>query len=232
MTRYDSILFDLDGTLIDSGPGIARCTHHALEQMGMDPALAERIRRFIGPSLMESFMNNCGFDRETAARAVRLYRERYTEVGLFEMEVYPGVPEMLARLIEDGRRLVLATLKPEPFTWRILDRLGMGDLFERVVGSCLDGRRNTKGEVVAEAAAALGDVPRDGIVMVGDHPRDILAARDHGSAAIAVTYGFGYADELELARPLALAASVAELDVLLYAGSPRCQAAGRDDRPC
>lgn len=232
MTRYESILFDLDGTLIDSGPGIANCTRHALEQMGMDPALAEPIRRFIGPSLMESFMNFCGFDRETAARAVRLYRERYTDVGLFEMEVYPGVPEMLACLREDGRRLVLATLKPEPFTWRILDRLGMSELFECVVGSCLDGRRNTKGEVVAEAAAALGDVPRASIVMAGDHPRDILAAREHGIDAIAVTYGFGYEDELAAAGPVALAASVAELETLLCAGSPRCLGAARDGRPC
>ena len=215
MTSYDTILFDFDGTLIDSREGVERCLRHAFEQLGFDSAMADPTERFIGPSLMESFTTFCGFDHETAVRAVRLYRERYSDVGLYEMVVFPGVREMLERLYAQGRRLMLATLKPEPYVQRILDHYSLAPLFAGYVGSNLDGSRNTKDEVVADAIAALGRVALDRIVMVGDHTGDVLAARNHGIDAIAVSYGSGSTADLELAGPVAIAHSVEELGSLL-----------------
>jgi phosphoglycolate phosphatase len=211
------ILFDLDGTLTDSKPGITRCVQHALAEMGITVDDPDVLTPFVGPPLRESFARYYGFDDEQSQRAIACYRERFSSVGLFENAVYPGVPELLDSLRAMGMTLAIASAKPAPFVAQILDHFSLSPYFAVVSGASLDHTRVSKEEVIAHALQELAPKPSHRLLMVGDREHDIHGARAHGIGTVAVGYGYGTREELSAAAPLAIVDSVAELGDWLLA---------------
>ena len=197
--RYTTALFDLDGTLTDPGEGITRSVAYALERYGITVGDRRELYGFIGPPLADSFMTYYGFSRERAAEAVEVYREYFSDRGIFENDVYPGVPEMLEKLRSSGVRLAVATSKPEQFADTILEHFGLSGFFEAVGGASMDETRVSKHDVIERALSMLGSAGRAGTVMVGDRSYDISGAKSTGIASVGVLYGYGGREELEAA---------------------------------
>jgi phosphoglycolate phosphatase len=205
MTAAPHVLLDLDGTLSDSSAGIARSLQHAFVACGFEPPTDEAVRTIIGPPF-EIGLPQLGIPDGDVARVVDAYRERYEAVGLFENEVYPGVPAMLDDLRSAGFTLTLATAKPEPTAIRIIDHFGFAPYFALQVGASteLGSGRRTKAEVITAALARLGLTaagrPAAGItaraVMIGDRDHDVDGAHVNGIPCIGVTWGFGSPAEL------------------------------------
>lgn len=209
---YKAIFFDLDGTLTESGEGITKSVQYALEKLGKPEPDLSKLRVFVGPPLMEQFMKYTGLDEETARQAVVFYRERYTETGIYENRLYPGVQELLQKLRRDGYLLAVASSKPERFVLKVLDYFGLTGYFHEIVGSEMNGSRTSKSEVIEETLKRLGlQNHREQVLMVGDKEHDVLGARAAGVDCIAVSYGYGTMEELEAAKPLRIVASVEEL---------------------
>lgn len=194
MTAYQNYLFDLDGTLTDPGLGIKNSIRYALQHFGCPPLEEEVLNRFIGPPLLDSFQRYCGVSEEDAKELIRLYREYFSDKGLFENTVYPNVPETLERLRASGASLFLATSKPEPFARRILEHFALSDFFAFVGGSTLEGARTDKAEVIAYVLAETGIDPRAS-VMVGDRSYDILGGKACGLDTVGVLFGYGKPEE-------------------------------------
>lgn len=209
---YKAILFDLDGTLTESGEGITKCVQYALEKLGKPEADLKKLEVFIGPPLMEQFMKYAGLDEETARRAVEYYRERYSTTGIFENRPYPGVEEMLQELKRKKYLLAVASSKPEYFVKQILDYFHLTEYFDEIVGSELNGSRTNKTEVIEETLRRLGlDKHREQVIMVGDKEHDVLGARAAGLECVAVSYGYGTEEELTAAQPLQTVSSTEEI---------------------
>jgi phosphoglycolate phosphatase len=209
---YKAILFDLDGTLTESGEGITKSVQYALEKLGKPVPPLEELRVFVGPPLMEQFMKYADLDEEGARLAVKYYRERYSTVGIFENRPYPGVEEMLAELRAKGYSLAVASSKPERFVLQILEHFQLSDYFDEIVGSEMDGRRTSKMEVIEEALDRLNlSEHREQVVMVGDKEHDVLGARACKIPCIAVSYGYGTEEELLEAKPLKIVDSAAQI---------------------
>ena len=208
------ILFDLDGTLTDSGPGIMRSVQYALEKMGRPVVDLQALRCFVGPPLKEQFMAYAGFDDGEALEAIRYYRERYMDKGMFENEVYPGIEDILKLLVDRGRILAVASSKPEVYVRQILDHFGLSGYFREIVGAELDGR-TSKSEVIEEALRRLGmSTHRQAVLMVGDRDYDVIGAHHCGLQCIGVAYGYGSREELKKAGAAYVADSVSCLAVL------------------
>ncbi len=220
MKQY--LLFDLDGTLTDPKVGICTCVQYALkEQFGIEEPDLDKLEPFIGPPLKESFMNFYDLSEEQAEVAIAKYRERFSEVGLFENTVYEGIPELLRDLSECGLTLAVASSKPTVYVKRILEHFGIEKYFKAVVGSELDGTRVNKDEVVREALHQLfGDKPveREKIYMIGDRCFDAEGARALGVESVGVTYGYGDMEELKAAKADYIVRSVEELRKFLLRG--------------
>ncbi len=193
MQKYNNLLFDLDGTLTDSAPGILNCVRYALSEMNFPEP--PDIMRFVGPPLCESFHDFCGMNDEQTKEAIRLYRSRYSTVGLFENTVYDGIPEMLERLKKGGRRLFVATSKPEVFSVRILDKFGLSDYFEIIGGAATDGTRDTKHDVIRYLLDKADIHDTSDVLMIGDRKHDIIGAHSLGIRCMAVLWGYGSTDE-------------------------------------
>ena len=204
------LLFDLDGTLTDSAPGIIHSAIYALESFGIhaDPA---DLRKFIGPPLSQSFEEFYGFSKTQATEAVKKYREYFAEKGIFENEPYPGIEAILRQLQQNGKRLLVATSKPEVFAKRILEHFSLSAYFEGITGSELDGTRTDKAEVIAYALQKAGIHEKETAVMIGDRKHDILGAQKNGLESIGVLYGYGSREELELAGATQIVLSPLEL---------------------
>ena len=198
MRRISSIFFDLDGTLTDSRVGITRCIRHALAEVGVKAPAASDLTRLIGPPLKESLESLVG-DRAVAEVAMKHYRERFEETGMYENQVYGGVPEALSRLRSAGLALFVATSKPEVYASRILERFRLTDFFERVFGATLHGERAVKGDLLRWALSE-SRVSARAAAMVGDRSHDILGALQNGMFAAGVLYGYGSREELETAN--------------------------------
>lgn len=210
---YDLLLFDLDGTLTDSKEGIINCVNHALRACGEVERPAEELLCFIGPPLVDSFMEFCGFDREQAECAVKHYRERFRDVGIFENRVYPGIAELLHHLKEHGKTIALATSKPHVFADRILAHFGLAQYFDYTTGAELDGTRNAKKDVIQLVLAQFPDARQP--VMIGDREHDVLGAKACGIPCIGVRYGYAKPQELEQAGTERIAGTVEELEKIL-----------------
>ena len=211
MKRY--FLFDLDGTVADNGEGILQSAQYALDAFGIHNEPVERLRRFVGPPLYESFMELYGFSKEQAFAAVEKYRERYRVKGVYENQLYPGMQELLARLSQ--RAVVcLATSKPEVFARTILETRQVLPCFQVVVGAQLDGSRTDKAEVIGEVLRQLDHPPKEQAVMIGDRKHDILGAQKAGLDSIGVEYGFAPPGELAEAGAQWIVPTVAELEKL------------------
>ena len=212
MRKY--ILFDFDGTIADTGDGITNSVKYALEKMGLDAGSREQRCRFIGPPLKGSFEKYHSLSSEEADRAVELYREYYRERGMLDCFLYSGIKELIDSLNESGRKVVIASSKPEVFVKRIVEHFGMTADFALIAGSELDGTRVDKAEVIAYAMTSLG-ISSDQAVMVGDKEHDIIGAKKQGLINIGVSYGYGSCDELKNAGADYIADSLQELRVII-----------------
>lgn len=213
MKKY--ILFDLDGTLTDPKIGITTCVQYALQSFGIDEPNLDNLEKFIGPPLVDSFMEFYGFSREKAEEGVKKYRERFGDVGLFENEIYPGVEHMLMKLSKIGFRLAVASSKPTVYVEKILEHFKIRQYFKVVVGSELSGERSRKEEVIQETLRQLfpdGQIKYDEIYMVGDRSFDVDGARAIQVESIGVTYGYGGIDELKEHKADYIVESVPELE--------------------
>ena len=193
------LLFDLDGTLTEPAPGITASFAYAAQALGRASPSVTELRRFIGPPLRDAFVELLGSDDPALIEdAVRLYRERYATVGLFENAVHPGVPGVLAQLRSEGFRLRIVTSKPRVYADRIIDHFGLREFFEHVYGPELSGERSSKTELIAYVMKTESIAPRCGC-MIGDRAHDIVGARANGMASLGVTWGYGTAAELHAA---------------------------------
>ncbi len=210
------LLFDLDGTLTESGTGIIRSVQYALEKFGINETNEEVLRRFVGPPLIDSFMRYYGFTKEQAVEGVQIYRERFGKIGIFENELYPGAAEMLTELKDAGFLLSVASSKPEHYVLQILDHFKIADFFDEVVGATMDEKRTSKPEIIEEVIRRmqLSD-RREDVLMIGDTEHDIIGAREHGIRCVAVTYGYGDLEKMKREEPLALIDSVKALQEYL-----------------
>lgn len=202
------LLFDLDGTLIDSAVGIGRCVSHALERCG-HPGLADgELRGWIGPALRVSF--GAVLEAGQVDAAIAHYRERFEATGWREHTIYEGIAAVVDALHADGHRLAVVTAKNEPHARRIVAHLPFGDRFEDIVGASEDGRLSHKPELIGAALARLGAGAGD-CIMIGDRHLDIEGARSHGMDSIGVLWGFGEEAELRDAGAGFLAKTPLEL---------------------
>jgi phosphoglycolate phosphatase len=193
LETMDTIYFDLDGTLTDPKPGITRSIRYALQKLDQPEIPTEdELTWCIGPPLRASFVKLLGGEH-AADRAVSLYRERFSDIGLYENALYDGIGDVLTAL--SGRRLFVATSKPHVFADRIIDHFGLRPHFERVFGSELDGTRVDKSHLLAYALKEAAVDPAK-TLMIGDRSHDIVGAKSNGMQAIGVLYGYGTRDEL------------------------------------
>lgn len=208
---YDYLLFDLDGTLTDPGEGITNSVAYALRKQGIEVTDKKELYCFIGPPLSESFSRFFGFSMEESLRCVEYYREYYRDKGIFENLLYDGIPELLATLKSRGKKIILATSKPELFAKQILDHFGLTEYFDHICGASMDESRNKKAAVIEYAleTAKLDDLAR--AVMIGDREHDINGARLNGLDSIGVLFGYGDRSELEAAGATYIAESVEDI---------------------
>jgi phosphoglycolate phosphatase len=222
-TPYRAIFFDLDGTLSDPAEGILRSIRHALARLEVPIPDEHELHDWIGPPLRETLAAYLR-DPALAEYALKIFRERFSVTGLFENQLYDGVPAMLQDLRAQGCRLFIATGKPQPFAVRILEHFGLLPLFEAVGGATLDGAIDTKADVLRLLLPHLSPDERAACVMVGDREHDVYGAREHGLPCIAVSYGYGKAEEFAVCAPQQVAHSVAELHALLRGEQARTEA--------
>lgn len=213
---WDIVLFDLDGTLTDSGLGVANGVLYAIKEMGFDEPDPVTLHKYLGPPLWVSFGEFAGMNEAEIKKAVQLYREYYNEIGAYENCVYDGVPEMLDKLNKQNKRLAVATSKVDYAAVNILKHFKLDHEFEVIAGSDENGQsRGTKTLVIAHALEKLRLCDGASIVMIGDRMHDIHGAAEHKLPAIGVTYGYGDYAELSNAGATQIVNSVSELTELL-----------------
>ena len=215
---FDYLFFDLDGTLTDPALGITNSFIHAIKYFGLEVPSYETLCSFIGPPLPDTFKQQFGFSDEKAAEGVKKYREYFSEKGLLENSVYPGIPELLAQLKQQGKKLVVATSKPEEYSVRIIEHFGLAQYFENVCGSLMDETRSKKDEVIAYAIKRNNISDKSKILMIGDRKHDILGAKKVGLKSCGVLFGYGSLEELQTAGADFIAQNIQELkDICLKA---------------
>ncbi len=207
-----AILFDLDGTLTDSGEGIINCATLALQHFGLPVPSREEMRVFVGPPLDQTFIK-FGVPADKTKEAIDVFRSRYVVVGKFENFPYPGIHDALQTLKEQGHRLFVATSKPEVTALEVLEKYELSQYFEQIVGATFDGTRSHKADVIAFLLNKLQDVPS--IVMVGDTAFDVTGAAAHGIPTIGVSWGYGNVEDMNQAGAIAIANTMEELVTLL-----------------
>lgn len=193
---FQTILFDLDGTVADSGLGITNSVIYALKKYNIEVRERSDVYYFIGPPLHESFQKALNCSEEEAMKAVAYYREYYSDRGIFENEIYPGVPQLLKTLHDAGKNVVLATSKPELYAKRILEHFDLAQYFAAAAGANMDGTRTKKAEVIRYAMGLCGAEPGSTII-VGDREHDILGAKATGIRSCGVLWGYGSRQELK-----------------------------------
>ncbi len=197
---YKILLWDMDGTLMDSQEGLIASLQYTLERFGLPPENENTIRSFLGPSLKHTFQTYYGFPGEKADEAVAIFRERFAPSMFTGNRVYDGIIPLLNNLKEAGYRMAIATSKLEKFAVEIADHFGLSPYFTYICGSNEDGTRSEKAQVIAWALSHFTSyAPRD-ILMIGDRKMDVVGAKENGIDAAAVLYGYGTAEELTEAR--------------------------------
>ena len=207
-----TILFDLDGTLTDSGPGIMNCAKVALEHFHLPIPGQDVLRTIVGPPLDDSLIG-LGVPAEKVWEGIAVFRERYTAIGKYENSPYPGIADLLGKLQADGHQLYVATSKPECMALDIMDHFDLAKYFTKICGATLDKSRASKSAVIAYLMDACGR--QDNMVMVGDTAFDVLGAAEHGIPTVGVAWGYGKRADMEKAGAAAIAENMEELYGLL-----------------
>lgn len=207
--KFDNVIFDFDGTLADTSPGVLGSVRYALETLGAPVPDEKVLRGFIGPSLYSSFTGIIGFDGKKADEAIALYRSVYNPRGVYECELYDGMKELLSGLKQNGVSLSVASSKPQNALDKVVDHLGIREYFDRVIGADPSVKHDDKAELVAAART------RENAVMIGDSRFDIEAAKKAGIKSIAAGYGFTAKEKLLALDPDYYADSVSDIAKIL-----------------
>ncbi len=208
---YQTYLFDLDGTLTDPWEGITNSILYAVERLKAGPVERRELVSFIGPPLHQSFKMRFGFDDATAFKAVEIYREYFSVKGYAENRVYDGIDVVLKTLKQSGKRLIVATSKPEVYAIKILKEFKLFDYFDYVAGATMDSSRVEKADVIAYAISSCEITDKGSAVMVGDRKHDVFGARKNGLQSIGVLYGYGSLEELTSAQATHIAPTVQDI---------------------
>ena len=199
MTKFDAAIFDLDGTLLDTAEGVTGSIRYVIETLGLAPLSEEMLRSFIGPPIQNSFARIYGFDKERAAHAAAIFRERYSRDGLLRAGVYDGIKDTIVKLKEAGIGCAVATYKRQDYTDRLLGHFGFDRICDRICGSDPEGKL-TKRDIIENAIRSLGISDYSRAVMIGDSDNDALGAAAINVPFIAVTYGFGFLTKSDAAK--------------------------------
>lgn len=213
--NYNTILFDLDGTLTDPKLGITKSIQYSLKHFGIFEKDLDSLKKFIGPPLKDSFIEYYNFSEKKAYNAVEKYREYFSEIGIFENRLYEGIEELLYNLCNKKKNLVVATSKPTVFAKRILEHFNIDKYFAFVAGSNLDGTQSRKGEVISYALEQFGCGNNDKMIMVGDRKYDIIGAKEAEIDSVGVLYGYGSFEELREHKPNYIVKDINELSEVL-----------------
>ena len=195
--QYKTILFDMDGTVTDSAPGIINSIMYALEKFHITVEDRSFLRKFVGPPIKDSLKKYYNFPDEDCTRAVIYFREYFTEKGMYENDVYDGMIQVLEQIKESGRRTILATSKPEEHAIQIAKYFRIDQYFDFIAGATMDSSRIKKADVITYALESCGIDDLSSAVMVGDREYDIFGAKETGLDSIGVLYGYGGREELE-----------------------------------
>ena len=210
--KFTHLFFDLDGTLIDSKPGIFNSLQHTLDEIGIPRSdWPGDFNPFIGPPLRVSFKTLFGFDDEMAEKATNIYRKYYSTNGINEFEVFPGIPEALTALHNSGFSISLVTSKAEVYASAIIQKTGLSSVFQTLSGCELSGDRSDKSELIVYTLKKLSVDPSSEILMIGDRNHDLIGARTAGISSAAVLYGYGSLEELTAESPLLFINSPSDL---------------------
>ncbi len=212
---YQYILFDLDGTVTNPKVGITKSVAYALDSFGIKIEDLDSLCKFIGPPLTDSFKEFYNFNEAEIASAVSKYREYFSTKGLYENEMYPGIKELLEKLKQNEKTIILATSKPTFFAEKILEYFDLAKYFDFVAGSEMDLSRNTKTSVIKYALEQVGITNNSRIIMVGDRKHDIIGAKENEIKSVGVLYGFGDKEELMEAGADYIVENITELSALL-----------------
>lgn len=208
---FEYILFDLDGTLTDSGEGITKAVQYALNHFGILVDDINDLRKFIGPPLKDSYKKNYGFNDEKAALGLIKFREYYTKNGIYENSLYDGIIRILEQLKKNGRTIILATSKPEVYAKEILKHFNIDKYFTFVAGADFEETRVKKGDIIKYALEEAKIVDLSKVIMIGDREHDIIGAKENDIKSIGVLYGYGDLDELTSANSDYIAKDTNEL---------------------
>lgn len=209
------ILFDLDGTITDPKVGITKSVEYALNKFNIEVDNLDDLCKFIGPPLTESFIKFYNFSEDDAKKGVEYYREYFKETGIFENYVYEGFEDLLIKLKDNNKNLIVATSKPQVFAVKILEHFGLKKYFDFIAGSNLDGTRVNKNEVIEYAIEECNIKDLSKAIMVGDREHDIIGANKVGIDSIGVLYGFGNHDEFNNNGATYIVENISELSSLL-----------------
>ncbi|WP_349948004.1 HAD family hydrolase [Lacrimispora sp. BS-2] len=209
------LLFDLDGTLTDPKEGITKSVQYSLRHFGIEVENLDELCCFIGPPLKDSYMEYYGFSEEQARKAIDIYREYFSEKGWYENKAYEGVLDVLKSLLNAGKKLYVASSKPEVFVRKILKHFGLDSCFLFMGGADMEETRVKKADVIRYVLKECGITDLDRTVMIGDRKHDILGAKETGIASVGVLYGYGDRRELTEAGADVLAETIFDLQNLL-----------------
>ncbi len=210
----NNIIFDLDGTLTESGTGIKNSVRYTLEYYGLPMEDDDSLNRYVGPPLMVSFKEYMQFPDEKIPEAIEVYRKYFVQYGMFQNQVYEGIRPLLEALKKAGKRMFIATGKPTVYSEQILEHFGLDGYFEFVCGIGLKEAATEKDELITQVLERAGLAPED-CLMVGDRKYDIIGARKTGATPIGVTYGYGSREELQQAGAKLIVDTVEQLQELL-----------------
>ncbi len=211
MKNYDVILFDLDGTLVDSGLGIINSVIYALKKYGIEVEDRATLYKFVGPPLHKSFEMFYGFSPEQAMQAVEYYREYYRDKGVFEVTLYDGIKATLEKLATAGKTLIVTTSKPEFFAKKVLEFSDLAKYFTLIAGANMDGTRTAKSEVIGFALDKCNITDLSKVIIVGDREHDVIGGKQTGIDSMGVLYGYGSEAELTNAGATYLAESALDI---------------------
>ncbi len=197
MMKKQYCFFDLDGTLTDPGIGITNSVMYALKKYNISVEDRQELYSFIGPPLTESFQKYFRFSEDQALEAVGYYREYFRAGGIFENQVYDGIPELLEELKRRNVTIALATSKPREFAVQILDHFALAPYFDHIGAATMDGSIIRKADVISHLLGQMGNVDRPAVLMVGDRDQDIAGAKANGLRSAGVLWGYGSIDELK-----------------------------------
>lgn len=213
--KFKNILFDLDGTITDSSPGIINSYLHSLNKIGLAEDDIDKLKSYIGSPLRAYYTERHNLSTADSDIAVKHFREHYAQTGIFENAVYPGMAELIDKLQENGFRLYIATSKPLEFAITVLNHFKIKEYFNSIHGSDMSADNKPKDRLIADAILMNG-LSKDESIMIGDRYHDINGAKTNGIASIAVTYGYGSINELSELQPEYIAASADEIEKIFF----------------